>query len=151
MSSTPRYPAPEGVNEPLALSPSNLLTLKTRQSSLPPEQLSEKDVHAYGKRRWRRIQLLADAFWTKWRENYLQTLTRRAKWCKDRPNLKDGDVVLLREKGAPRCDWRLAVVRRVVPGADARVRRAVVAISGSEGRLRETERAITDFVLLFSP
>ena len=60
-------------------------------------------------------------------------------------------MVLLREKGAPRCDWRLAVVRRVVPGADARVRRAVVAISGSEGRLRETERAITDFVLLFSP
>ena len=151
VNSTPLYPAPEGVNEPLALSPSNLLTLKTRQSSLPPEQLSEKDVHAYGKRRWRRIQLLADAFWTKWRENYLQTLTRRAKWCKDRPNLKDGDVVLLREKGAPRCDWRLAVVRRVVPGADARVRRAVVAISGSEGRLRETERAITDFVLLFSP
>ena len=55
------------------------------------------------------------------------------------------------EMGKAKDGRGLAVVRRVVPGADARVRRAVVAISGSEGRLRETERAITDFVLLFSP
>ena len=151
VNSTPLYPVPEGVNEPLALSPSNLLTLKTRNSSLPSELVSEKDVHAYGKRRWRRIQLLADTFWAKWRENYLQALTRRSKWSKERPNMKVGDVVLPRDKTTPRCDWRLAVVRRVSPGADGLVRRAVVAVSGAGGKVRETERAINDMILLFSP
>ena len=38
-----------------------------------------------------------------------------------------------------------------MPGGDTRVRRVVVANVGGNGKVRETERAITDLVFLFTP
>ena len=62
VNSTPLYPSPGGEGDPLAISPSMLLTLKTPESSRVPEPLDERDLLAYGKRRWRRVQHLADCF-----------------------------------------------------------------------------------------
>ena len=75
---------------------------------------------------------------------------RKSKWFDPKRDLSEGDVVLLRDKGTPRCQWRLAVVRRPIPGSDTRVRRVVIAVSDARGRVRETERAIADLVLLFN-
>ena len=162
VNSTPLFPGAEGLGEPLAISPANLLTLKTPDESPSPEEFSESDLQAYGKRRWRRVQFLANCFWSQWRKNYVQNLTRRVKWQKPKPNLKPNDVVILRSKNAPRCSWPLAVVRRALPGRDGKVRRAVVAVAepasisnvrsaDASGRTREVERAVADMILLFSP
>lgn len=150
VNSTPLYPGPEGPQEPLALSPSMLLTLKTPEStdSVPT---TEDDAWAYGRRRWRKVQFLADSFWKYWKNHYIQNLTRRTKWKKEKADLKEGDIVLLRDKQAPRCDWRIAVVRRPLPGRDGKVRRVIIALSTPKGKPRETERAVVDLIYLFSP
>ena len=150
VNSTPLFPGSEGPGEPLAVSPSCLLTLKTPGVSPFPDEFSESDRQAYGKRRWRRVQLLAHCFWKQWRENYLQSLQRRVKWRKKKPNIREGDVVILRTKNTQRCHWPLAVVRRVVADPDDHVRKVIVAVADASGRVRETERAITDLILLFS-
>ena len=59
------------------LSPSNLLTMKT-SVVLPPAGVFQR-VDVYMRRRWRRVQYLANLFWTRWKREYLLTLQQRAK------------------------------------------------------------------------
>ena len=151
VNSTPLYKTPEGADEPLAISPSMILNLKTKFPSPPPESLSLKDLLAYGKRRWRRVQFLADCFWQRWRDNYIQELKGRSKWTKERRNLVVGEVVLLKEKNVARGDWRIAVVRRLCPSSDGLVRKVVVAFTDARGNVKDDERAITNLIPLFIP
>ena len=151
VNSTPLFEGPGGPGEPVAISPSCLLTLKTPTPSAAPEEFNPKDLLAYGKHRWRKVQYLADCWWEQWRKDFLQNLTRRKKWRTVKSDLKANDVVLLRDKNAPRCDWKLAVIARTIPGRDSRVRRVIIRRADASGRVKESERAITDLVLLFSP
>ena len=114
VNSTPLYAGSGIEGEPLAVSPSMLLTLKTPSES--DEVFTESDVQAYGRRRWRRVQVLAESFWKLWRERYLSELNQRSKWRKNKDNVKSGDIVILRDKAAPRASWRLARVVRVQAG-----------------------------------
>ena len=150
VNSTPLFHGSDSPGEPLAVAPAHLLNLKTPGESPSPEKFSESDLQAYGKRRWRKVQFLADCFWAQWRKDYLQAITRRVKWTRAKPNLKTNDVVILRDKNAPRCSWPLAVVRRALPGRDSKVRRVIVAVADAGGNVREVERAVTDLILLFS-
>ena len=152
VNSTPLYSSKDDVREPLPISPSMLLTLRTPSdvSAVSPEY-TERDVLAYGQRRWRRVQFLADEFWRLWRSNYLQELTARGKWTKERPSLRKDDVVLMRDKNVPRSDWRMARVIDAIESGDGLVRRVKLALINAKGKLRDTERAIHDIVILFRP
>ena len=150
-NSTPLYPAPEGMDEPMAISPSMLLTMKSSGASHPPEISDEKDLLAVGTRRWRRVEHLADQFWKRWRQNFLQECSRRSKWTRAKPNLKEHDVVLLKEKNVARRNWRLARIVRLISGKDNLVRRVLLKFHDGSGRLREGERAIVDLIYLFTP
>ena len=85
---------PTDVDEPQPLSPSMLLTMKIRPLGPPPGNFVPPDV--YARRRWRRVQYLADQFWIRWRREYLQSMQTRTKWQGTRSNLRAGDVVLVR-------------------------------------------------------
>ena len=103
VNSTPLYAGSMGADEPLALSPSMLLTLKTPSGSDEDFSL-RSDTFATGLKRWRRVQALADQFWKGWREHYLQELQVRRKWCKEKRDVSVGDVVLMKDKQAKRTD-----------------------------------------------
>ena len=78
VNSTPLYSVSSDGSDPMPISPSMLLTLKEPdEGALEP--MSERDLLAYGQRRWRRVQYLADVFWKNWRDHYLQELTARRK------------------------------------------------------------------------
>ena len=152
VNSTPLYASFDHPDEPLPVSPSNLLTLKT-DSAYPIEMTDycERDLMRYGMNRWKRVQVLADAFRKKWGANYLQELTALKRWTQPRTNLSEGDVVLLREKNVPRGDWRIARVSRPIPSRDGLVRKVMLRFLDGRGKARESERAVTDLVLLVSP
>ena len=65
-----------------------------------------------------------------------------------KPNAREGDVVLLKEKNVPRNEWKMGVVTSCVVAEDGLVRRVIIS---SDGRRRSTERAIQDLVLLHRP
>lgn len=115
---------PTDVDEPQPLSPSMLLTMKTRPLGPPPGNFVPPDV--YARRRWRRVQYLADQFWIRWRREYLQSMQTRTKWQGTRRNLRAGDVVLVREEGAYRNDWPIGRVSEAMESDDGRVRKAQV-------------------------
>jgi hypothetical protein len=85
------------------------------------------DLHA--KKCWRKAQFLADEFWRLWRRDYLATLQTRRKWQRRQPNLTVGDVVIMRDEGVCRADWRLARVEEVYPAADGLIRNCKVSVA----------------------
>ena len=128
-----------------------LLTLKDEPHPTQPEEFSNADLLAYGGRRWRRVQHLADQFWNRWRQGYMQSLQSRSKWNKERTSLKLGDLVLLRDKSAPRNSWPSARVVHVKISKDGLVRSATVEVVrtiGNQLRKSAYNRPVCELVLL---
>ena len=101
----------ETLNDPLSappLSPSMLLTGKTRLVLPPPGEFKREDL--YCRERWRRTQHLVREFWSRWSKEYLQQLQARNKWIQPQRNFKIGDVVPLKENQSPRNRWPMAKV-----------------------------------------
>ena len=69
--------SPEGV-EPLT--PNHLLIAKSKVV-LPPTGVFQR-ADLYLRKRWRRVQHLANEFWTRWIKEYLQSLQEPQKWTR---------------------------------------------------------------------
>ena len=131
----------ETLNDPLSappLSPSMLLTGKTRLVLPPPGEFKREDL--YCRKRWRRTQHLAQEFWSRWSKEYLQQLQARNKWIRPQRNFKIGDVVLLKENQSPRNRWPMA---KVIDD-QGQVRSVTVLTSNGS----ELERPVNKLVLL---
>lgn len=109
------------------LTPNHLLTMKSSIILAPPGNFQRADV--YSKKRWRRVQQLADEFWQRWRKSYLQSLQTRQKWTTPMKNIEVGDIVILKDDSVPRNCWKLAHVETTYPDADGYVRKVKVAVA----------------------
>ena len=106
----------ENVTDPLAsepLTPNHLLTLKTQVVLPPPGKSESPDL--YSRKRWRRVQYLANQFWQK---EYCTLLQKRQKWPTPIRSIMVGDVVLACDSESPRNQWPLVVVTKVFPSPD---------------------------------
>ena len=112
------------------ITPSQLLTLKSKVVLTPPGRFHDADV--YARQRWRRVQHLASLFWTRWRREVLPTLQERRKWTRAGPNLEEGDIVLVADDSAPRNSWPLGRVLKTYPSADRLVRSVQIRL-GRDG------------------
>ena len=149
VNNTPMQEVSDDPNDPLPITPGALLTLRANE----PVQLGsfdERDLMSYGKRRWRRVQYLAQEFWVRWRRDYLMNLQQRPKWLGKRPSIAKGDIVLLRDKTVKRNHWPLARVESVQTGRDGLVRVVSmrVAKDSKNAQSKLFTRAIHDVVLL---
>ena len=152
--------SPMDVSDPCAeesLSPNQLLTMKKgTELNVPPGRFERSDV--YARKSWRRIQFLADQFWCRWRREYLLNLQERKKWQKSQRNLREGDIVLVRDLEAPRAQWPLARVTSTRADDDELVRRVTVQVGNrfldSKGcplkKASILERPVRQIVLLIA-
>ena len=106
------------------LTPNHLLTMKTKVVLPPPGAF--QSVDKYCRKRWRRVQHLANQFWVRWKKEYFVNLQQRQKWLKPRRNLCVGDIVLIKgDEDLPR-------------------NRVVTAYKGADGYVRTTKVAVAD-------
>ena len=131
---------------PEILSPSLLLNQK---SDVKTEAFESFDLKNLYKAQWKRVQTLADLFWNRWRQEYLITLQKRRIWQSERPNLKDGDVVLLKDADVCRNEWPMGVVVNAIWSSDSKVRKAEVCII-KDGKRSVFTRPVTELVVLLS-
>ena len=108
----------ETINDPLSplpLSPLQLLTSKSEVIFPPPGELQKNDI--YCRRQWRRVQYLANGFWSRWKKEYLFSLQARQKWKGKSRNLLVGDTVLVKDDQifTKRNGWPLARVAETFP------------------------------------
>ncbi|XP_056020363.1 uncharacterized protein LOC125680242 [Ostrea edulis] len=145
INSRPLVPTSSDPEYPLILTPYTLLTLKTDKGGEPLGPFSEKDAYAA---QWKRAQHLADIFWQRWRKEYLVTLQNRKRWPTNQRNITVGDVVLLKDDGAHRCDWKMAVVERTFPShSDKKVRTVELRVI-RDGQAVYYTRPVTELVIL---
>ncbi|XP_047473555.1 uncharacterized protein LOC125028204 [Penaeus chinensis] len=111
------------------LTPNHLLTMKTKVVLPPPGTFQSSDQ--YSRKRWRRVQYLANEFWNRWRKEYAQSLQCRNKWPSVMKNVKVNDIVIVKEQNLPRNSWKLGCVSDVMPSKDGLVRKARITMADS--------------------
>lgn len=147
----------DNLNDPNSLepiTPNHLLTMKTTPALPPPGNFLKEDV--YGRKRWRRVQFLAEQFWCRWRKEYLHNIMIRQKWHMPKRNLQVGDIVMDVEQTQPRSAWRLGRVSETVMDKDGLVRRAKIILADKtrdkkgrrSSKVCEVERPVHKLVLL---
>ena len=108
-------------DSPSPLTPSQQLTMKSKVVLAPPGVFQPADV--YCRKRWRRVQHLANEFWSRRRKEFLLSLQERRKWTRPSRDLQVDDVVIMKDESLPRNAWLLAHVSAVYPSADGQVRK----------------------------
>ena len=119
----------QDLNDPMSLeplSPNHLLTMKSKVILPPPGQFQRPDL--YCRKRWRRVQYLANEFWSRWRKEYLQNLQVRSKWQGLKRNARVGDIVLIRDENLPRNQWHLGKIVEAKPDDDGLVRKVRILV-----------------------
>ncbi|KAJ0012255.1 hypothetical protein NQD34_013230 [Periophthalmus magnuspinnatus] len=102
------------------------------------------------KHQWKRVQVLADTFWTRWQREYLSMLQSRQKWQCNKPNLKEKDIVLLKDKQLKRNEWPMGIIVKTLPSKDGVVRKIEVKVARDK-TTKTFSRPISDCILLLSP
>lgn len=90
------------------------------------------------------------SFWRRWRTEYLPTLQKRRKWEKEKCNLKEGDIILLKSDQLQRNDWPMGIILKTLPSEDGRVRKVQIKTT-KDGSSKTFLRPVSEVVLLFSP
>ena len=123
INSRPLVSVSDDLDDYEALTPNHFLIGRASPNS-PPGQFEEREVNS--RKRWRMAQALTDMIWRRWRKEYLPSLAIRLKWNKEERNLKEGDLILMKNDDAPRSHWPLGRILKTFPGRDGRVRMAEV-------------------------
>lgn len=138
----------ENQTDPLTsepLTPNHLLTLKTQVVLPPPGKFESPDL--YSRKRWRRVQYLANQFWLRWQKEYCTLLQKHQKWPTPKRSIMTGDVVLACDSESPRNQWPLAVVTEVFPSQDNLVRKVQI-MTAKDGEKKSFQRVVHKLVLL---
>jgi len=67
--------------------------MKSKVVLPPPGNFQKEDVYLC--KRWRRVQYLANVFWSRWRKEYVQCLQQKMKWNRPSRNFEKGDLLLI--------------------------------------------------------
>lgn len=146
INSRPITPVSSDPQNPVVLSPSMLLTQKVGHNVAPFDNFDPKEMY---KSQWKHVQILATQFWKRWKGEYLHLLQSRRKWQNEKPNIREKDVVLLKDD-SHRISWPIGIIEKVMASNDGKVRKVQVTIIRNDQPVTYT-RPISEIVYLFSP
>ncbi|XP_062533330.1 uncharacterized protein LOC134202319 [Armigeres subalbatus] len=92
---------------------------------------------------FKRTQVLADLLWKRWIVEYLPSINQRSKWYTEVQPVERGDLVYIADESA-RKSWIRGLVIDVFPGADGRIRQALVRTSKGEFRRPVAKLAVLE-------
>lgn len=118
MNARPLVPISSDCEKTEILTPAMLLTQKACATSAPPGKFNIKDMY---KSQWKQVQNLAYTLWKRWKQEYLSTLQTLRKWTDEKPNVQEGDVVLLKDPQVKCNECPMGFVTKIIPSADGKV------------------------------
>ena len=108
---------------------------------LTPNHFQRPDL--YCRKRWRRVQYLANEFWTRWKKGFLQTLQARRKWGGQQRNVSIGDIVQIKEDISPRNTWQLGLVIETILSNDGSVHKVKISVGTTNlNRMGQRDRPL---------
>lgn len=144
INARPIVPISTDSETPTVLTPSMLLTQKAGAVPAPEGTFDMKNIC---KKQWQHVQSLADAFWKRWRQEYLSVLQARKKWTSDKENIKEGNVVLVKDDLVKRNEWPIGLITKCIPSEDKKIRKVEVKVV-KQGTPRVYLRPVTQLILL---
>lgn len=122
---------------PMSSSPSDLdvitpghFLIGRRLTALPDKHVV--DVSENRLTRFQKLQKIQQKFWLRWSREYIAELQNRVKWKLNKKELKEGDLVLIKEDNVPPLSWRMGRVICLHPGADGLSRVATLRTMDGE-------------------
>ena len=135
-------------DDPVPLSPSSLLTMKTKVILPPPGSFQRSDM--FSRKYWRHAQHIANEFWLRWKKEYLTSLQRRTKWNVPQKKFQRGDIVLSAEDNLPRNKCLKARIADVQKDDKGAVQSVKLKIANAQFSVQKPiERPISKVVLLY--
>lgn len=123
LNSRPLYPISTDPNDLSCLTPGHFLTLEPL-TAVPEEDLSSINIKRLP--RWQMLQAFQQRFWSRWKTEYLNSLTQRAKWTTSSKPLSIGSMVIIKDDNRAPLQWTLARVVDLQYGGDGIARSATV-------------------------
>ncbi|KRZ92121.1 hypothetical protein T08_15317 [Trichinella sp. T8] len=121
-------------DDDLALTPAHFL-IGRELSALPDRYHHGRPVRGDSRsltllhRSWRYQRNMMEHLWSRWKREYLVTLSAHGKWRQLQQQVRVGDIVLVAEQNLPRSQWALRRITELQDGIDGVARSARVKIS----------------------
>ncbi|XP_055622236.1 uncharacterized protein LOC129765826 [Toxorhynchites rutilus septentrionalis] len=140
LNSRPLSPLSESPTDYSALTPGHFL-IGEPLFSIPEPDLTDQNPNRLN--RFKEMTRSVQDLWRCWKRDYISQLHQRTKWRDSFPNVRIGQLVLLKKDNCPPLQWPLGRIVETVNGKDGRVRVVVIkTISGTY------KRAITEIAVL---
>ena len=123
------------------------LVIGRRILNLPIHDVDEEDEYDFTtiEKRARHLCTLLGHFWARWKNEYLlspRELHRLKSTNQKGAEVQEGDVVVVKESGASRNTWKLAVVEQLITSGENEVRGAAARVVNGRGRLSRINRPL---------
>ncbi|XP_047997265.1 uncharacterized protein LOC125234887 [Leguminivora glycinivorella] len=138
LNSRPITPLSSDPNDMNPLTPGHFLISRPLTSSVPSLPVTGNPATRY-----KRIELLRQQFWERWRREFMAELQQRVKWKTNQRGIQLGDLVLLKEDNLMPLQWRMGRVIHLYKGPDGVCR--VADIQTEKGLIK---RAVNKMCLL---
>ncbi|KRY51746.1 hypothetical protein T03_17621 [Trichinella britovi] len=121
-------------DDDLALTPAHFL-IGRELSALPDRYHHGRPVRGDSRsltllhRSWRYQRNMMEHLWSRWKREYLVTLSAHGKWRQLQQQVRVGDIVLVAEQNLPRSQWALRRITELQDGIGGVARSARVKIS----------------------
>lgn len=138
LNSRPLCTNPVEPSDSLSLTPFHFIT--NRRFEISPIDALEKKVPLTKK--WLTIIQLQRDFWKKFNTEYLYSLQKKQKWINRNPNLKVGDVVLIKEPSITPGEWKMGRISKLYTDPQGVVRKADVTNAKQKTNLEAINQLI---------
>ncbi|CAG7716463.1 unnamed protein product [Allacma fusca] len=85
--------------------------------ALPDQDFAEIPLNRLN--RWQKLQQMVQHFWSRWVGEYLTRLQERPKWYNAEPNVKTGELIIIKDERVPPSKWKLGRIIQCHPGDDS--------------------------------
>ncbi|XP_073845545.1 uncharacterized protein isoform X1 [Musca autumnalis] len=129
LNSRPLSPASDDPSDLSPLTPAHFL-IGTPILAPPEPDVSDQDESLVN--RWKRLKIISQYFCNRWKTEYLQELHRRTKWKYQRDNIKEGDLVVIKDERLTPTEWKLGRIIKTHQGTDQNVRVVDIKTAGGD-------------------
>lgn len=119
LNSRPLVATTEDPNDYSVITPGHFLIGSELKAIPEPNRIEEKIPI---RQRWKLLTQISQSFRKSWSLDYLTQLQVRNKWRNPHEDLRDNDLVLIKDDNLPPMKWKMARVVEVYKGTDGRVR-----------------------------
>lgn len=109
LNSRPITPMTENPEDLDVLSPGHFLVGGALTAPIEPNILEVKENRLS---KWQLCTRMKQEFWNKWSNEYISNLQVRTKWKNEQENLKEGDMVLIKEENTAPLHWPVGRVKK---------------------------------------